>query len=40
LETPEPAQEVADGDDQVVVLQGELLEDNADNVEGEERAAS
>lgn len=40
LDTPEPTQEVADGDDQVVVLQGELLEDNGDNVEGEERAAS
>lgn len=36
---PEPVQQPA-GEDQMVVLQGELLEDNGDNIEGEERAAS
>lgn len=40
LDTPEPTQQAAEGDDHVVVLQGELLEDNGDNVEGEERGAS
>ncbi|WP_309106821.1 DUF3099 domain-containing protein [Arthrobacter sp.] len=40
LDMPDLAQEASDADDQVVVLQGELLEDNGDNVEGEERAAS
>ncbi|WP_458114026.1 DUF3099 domain-containing protein [Arthrobacter sp. R1-13] len=40
LDMPEPTQKAADGDDQVVVLQGELLEDNGDNVEGEDRGAS
>ena len=39
IDAPEPAQQPA-GEDQMVVLQGELLEDNGDNIEGEERAAS
>lgn len=39
IDAPEPAQQPAD-EDQVVVLQGELLDDNGDNAEGEERAAS
>lgn len=39
IDAPEPAQQPA-SEDQVVVLKGELLDDNGDNVEGEERAAS
>ncbi|WP_247040560.1 DUF3099 domain-containing protein [Arthrobacter rhizosphaerae] len=39
IDAPEPVQQPA-GEDQMVVLQGELLEDNGDNIEGEERAAS
>ena len=39
IDAPEAAQQPA-SEDQVVVLKGELLDDNGDNVEGEERAAS